>query len=60
MCEVGKCLLTKGEQDAPWQVKADGKNEFVFNTECHPIRVQGRGGWGRESGIGKGKYISTV
>jgi mannosyl-oligosaccharide alpha-1,2-mannosidase len=28
-------------QDAPWQVKADHTNQFVFNTEAHPIRVAG-------------------
>ncbi|KAK4232490.1 glycoside hydrolase [Podospora fimiseda] len=32
-------FLIFAEDDAPWQVRADGKNEFVFNTEAHPIRV---------------------
>lgn len=26
-------------EDAPWQVKADRTNEFVYNTEAHPIRL---------------------
>lgn len=26
-------------QDAPWQVQADHTNQFVYNTEAHPIRV---------------------
>lgn len=25
--------------DADWQVKADQTNQFVFNTEAHPIRI---------------------
>ncbi|PSR81057.1 putative 1,2-alpha-mannosidase [Coniella lustricola] len=29
--------------DAPYQVKADQANEFVFNTEAHPVRVAGSG-----------------
>ena len=33
-------LLT-GEQEAPYQVSADHGNEFVFNTEAHPIRIFG-------------------
>lgn len=28
-------------QDAAYQVKADGTNEFVFNTEAHPVRIPG-------------------
>ncbi|KAL2016090.1 hypothetical protein VTK56DRAFT_4264 [Thermocarpiscus australiensis] len=32
-------------EDAPWQVKADHTNQFVFNTEAHPIRLaRGREG----------------
>ncbi|KAK0709712.1 glycoside hydrolase family 47 protein [Lasiosphaeria miniovina] len=26
-------------EDAPWQVQADHTNQFVYNTECHPIRI---------------------
>ncbi|KAK3381543.1 glycoside hydrolase [Podospora didyma] len=26
-------------EDDPWQVKADHTNQFVYNTECHPIRI---------------------
>lgn len=25
--------------DAPWQIRADGQDEFVYNTEAHPFRV---------------------
>lgn len=25
--------------DAPWQTQSSGKNDFVFNTEGHPLRV---------------------
>lgn len=28
-------------QDAAWQVENQGKNQFVFNTEAHPFKVQG-------------------
>ncbi|KAK4166445.1 glycoside hydrolase family 47 protein [Cladorrhinum sp. PSN259] len=35
-------------EDAPWQVQANHTNEFVFNTEAHPIRIAaGREGYGR-------------
>ncbi|KAM7224121.1 glycoside hydrolase family 47 protein [Rhypophila decipiens] len=27
--------------ESPWQVKADHTNEFVFNTEAHPVRIFG-------------------
>lgn len=27
--------------DEEWQVAKDGKNQFVFNTEGHPMRVIG-------------------
>ncbi|KAJ9204530.1 CAZyme family GH47 [Paecilomyces variotii] len=30
-------LIQAGEDE--WQVNADGKNEWVFNTEAHPIKV---------------------
>jgi len=26
-------------EDGPWQVNYKGKNEFVFNTEGHPLKV---------------------
>lgn len=29
--------------DADWQVKADQTNQFVFNTEAHPIRIANNG-----------------
>ncbi|KAI5297850.1 maturation of Asn-linked oligosaccharides protein [Ascosphaera atra] len=32
------CYLTFSEE-AAWQVASDGKNEFVYNTEAHPVRV---------------------
>ncbi|KAI1815915.1 glycoside hydrolase family 47 protein [Poronia punctata] len=28
--------------DAPYQVKADHNNQWVFNTEAHPVRVAGK------------------
>ncbi|KAI6379443.1 hypothetical protein MCOR25_002026 [Pyricularia grisea] len=31
-------------EDAPWQVKADRTNGWVFNTEAHPMKVHGRPG----------------
>ncbi|KAK4459283.1 glycoside hydrolase [Cladorrhinum samala] len=40
-------------EDAPWQIQADHANEFVFNTEAHPIRIASgreryrRGGYGK-------------
>jgi len=45
--EVLKYSYLIHAKDAPWQVKADDTNEFVFNTEAHPIRVAGAGGEGR-------------
>ncbi|XP_014554825.1 glycoside hydrolase family 47 protein [Bipolaris victoriae FI3] len=32
-------LIHAGE--AEWQVSKDGKNEWVYNTEAHPVRVHG-------------------
>jgi mannosyl-oligosaccharide alpha-1,2-mannosidase len=29
------------KKDADYQVKANGLNKFVFNTEAHPILIQG-------------------
>ncbi|KAH6640557.1 glycoside hydrolase [Chaetomium tenue] len=37
--EVLKYSYLIHSEDAPWQVKADHTNEFVFNTEAHPVRV---------------------
>lgn len=28
-------------EDAEWQVNYEGKNEFVYNTEAHPMKVAG-------------------
>ncbi|KAJ4390370.1 Mannosyl-oligosaccharide alpha-1,2-mannosidase 1B [Neurospora sp. IMI 360204] len=33
------CWLIFQDDDDPWQVKADKTNQFVYNTECHPIRL---------------------
>ncbi|KAK1759562.1 glycoside hydrolase family 47 protein [Echria macrotheca] len=42
--EVLKYSYLIHAEDAVWQVQANpGGNEFVYNTECHPIRVA-RGG----------------
>ncbi|KAH6843024.1 glycoside hydrolase [Chaetomium sp. MPI-CAGE-AT-0009] len=37
--EVLKYSYLIHAEDAPWQVKADHTNEFVYNTEAHPVRV---------------------
>jgi len=37
--EVLKYSYLTFAEDAPWQVQADHTNQFVFNTECHPIRL---------------------
>ena len=29
------------QQESPWQVKADHTNQFVYNTEAHPVRIFG-------------------
>ncbi|KAK4149594.1 glycoside hydrolase [Chaetomidium leptoderma] len=47
--EVLKYSYLIQAEDAPWQVKADHTNQFVYNTEAHPIRVAG----GREKTRGK-------
>ncbi|KAL2266226.1 hypothetical protein VTJ83DRAFT_5578 [Remersonia thermophila] len=39
--EVLKYSYLIHAEEAPWQVKADHTNEFVFNTEGHPIRLAG-------------------
>jgi hypothetical protein len=28
-------------KDAPWQIGQNGANQFVFNTEAHPLKVAG-------------------
>ncbi|KAK1775008.1 glycoside hydrolase [Copromyces sp. CBS 386.78] len=33
------CWLIFQDDDDPWQVKSDKTNQFVYNTECHPIRL---------------------
>ena len=33
---VSRRARTDEISDAEWQVKADGSNQFVFNTEAHP------------------------
>ncbi|KAK4180249.1 glycoside hydrolase [Triangularia setosa] len=52
--EVMKYTYLIFAEDAPWQVRADHENQFVFNTEAHPIRIAG----GRERygiwGYGRG------
>ncbi|KAL2144813.1 hypothetical protein VTI28DRAFT_8475 [Corynascus sepedonium] len=40
--EVLKYSYLIHAEDASWQVKADNTNEFVYNTEAHPIRVAGK------------------
>ncbi|KAK2073490.1 hypothetical protein P8C59_007775 [Phyllachora maydis] len=41
--EVLKYAFLIHADDAPYQVKADGTTEFVFNTEAHPLRLAGAG-----------------
>ncbi|KAL5116855.1 hypothetical protein ACEQ8H_005207 [Pleosporales sp. CAS-2024a] len=36
--------LIQTDGNEPWQVGAGGKDEWVFNTEAHPVRVAGSGG----------------
>ncbi|KAK4198583.1 glycoside hydrolase [Triangularia verruculosa] len=56
--EVMKYAYLIFAEDAPWQIRADHENQFVFNTEAHPIRIAGGkeryGGWGKGKGEGKG------
>lgn len=33
--------LIQVDDDVPWQVSKDGRNEWVWNTEAHPVRVAG-------------------
>ncbi|KAJ9151246.1 alpha-1,2-Mannosidase [Pleurostoma richardsiae] len=40
--EVLKYSYLIHAEDAPFQVKADHTNEFVFNTEAHPVRIVGK------------------
>ncbi|KAK0707508.1 glycoside hydrolase family 47 protein [Lasiosphaeris hirsuta] len=37
--EVLKYSYLIHAEDAVWQVQADHTNQFVYNTECHPIRI---------------------
>ncbi|KAK4241744.1 glycoside hydrolase [Achaetomium macrosporum] len=39
--EVLKYSYLIHAEDAAWQVKADHTNQFVFNTEAHPVRIAG-------------------
>ncbi|ROV96610.1 hypothetical protein VPNG_09014 [Cytospora leucostoma] len=39
--EVLKYSYLIHSEDAPFQVKADHTNEYVFNTEAHPVRIPG-------------------
>jgi mannosyl-oligosaccharide alpha-1,2-mannosidase len=41
LAETLKYLYLIFAEDAEWQVQAEGGNEFVFNTEGHPLRVRG-------------------
>ena len=33
--------LIQADGDVPWQVSSEGRNEWVWNTEAHPVRVAG-------------------
>lgn len=39
--ETFKYLYMIQAEEAPWQVSASRDNQFVFNTEAHPIRIAG-------------------
>lgn len=39
--EVLKYSYLIHAEDAPFQVKADHTNEYVYNTEAHPVRIPG-------------------
>ncbi|KAK4619976.1 Mannosyl-oligosaccharide alpha-1,2-mannosidase [Fulvia fulva] len=39
--EVLKYSYLIHAEDAEWQVNYEGKNEFVYNTEAHPMKVAG-------------------
>ncbi|KAK7942760.1 uncharacterized protein PG986_011873 [Apiospora aurea] len=39
--EVLKYLYMIQAEEAPWQVSATHDNQYVFNTEAHPIKVAG-------------------
>lgn len=39
--EVLKYSYLIQAEDAAWQVSADHNNQYVFNTEAHPVRVKG-------------------
>jgi hypothetical protein len=39
--EVMKYAYLTQAADGPWQVNYQGKNQFVFNTEAHPLMVAG-------------------
>ncbi|EME41689.1 glycoside hydrolase family 47 protein [Dothistroma septosporum NZE10] len=39
--EVMKYSYLIHAEDAEWQVDYEGKNQFVFNTESHPLKVAG-------------------
>jgi len=39
--EVLKYSFMIQAPEAPWQINADGNNEWVWNTEAHPVRVRG-------------------
>ncbi|CAN9209986.1 unnamed protein product [Alternaria alternata] len=41
--EVLKYSFAIQAGDAEWQVSRDGVNEWVYNTEAHPVRVYGGG-----------------
>ncbi|EXA29794.1 mannosyl-oligosaccharide alpha-1,2-mannosidase [Fusarium oxysporum f. sp. pisi HDV247] len=41
LAETLKYLYLIFAEDAEWQVQSEGGNEFVFNTEAHPLRVRG-------------------
>jgi hypothetical protein len=34
-------LVLTPAQEAPWQVSASHNNQFIFNTEAHPVKVAG-------------------
>lgn len=45
---------------APWQVKTDQTNEWVFNTEAHPIRLANNGRGQKEIGEVRVNAINEI
>jgi mannosyl-oligosaccharide alpha-1,2-mannosidase len=47
--EVMKYAYLIQSEDGPWQVNYQGENQFVFNTEAHPMQVASSASYPRAS-----------